>query len=250
MVAFSPGNLPNFLLRSEMSAQDRASLDAPARATHRCRRLCRVATQLRPRLRSKPVPALDLRLLIAGIEGEVDLGLFTEQGGNKVNNALRFFKGSNGWDTVPELTVRNTKIDFGLLGVTTEWKPSSTTSHQYGSVSGNTFSGRLAGTATQGFLFFDNFVSIYESMFGDYPLIPKIRWNTGFTLDYDTGQSKLEMIHGIYPSFEVYVNNRLVYYDKQFLGNSGNQILRTIGLAGLLWPEINEVNFQLCDPDK
>ena len=38
----------------QMSAQDRASLDA---------RLCRVPTQLHPRLRSKPVPALDLRML-------------------------------------------------------------------------------------------------------------------------------------------------------------------------------------------
>ena len=46
---------PNLLLRSEISARVRPSLDA---------RLCRVSTQLHPRISSKPTPALDLRSLV------------------------------------------------------------------------------------------------------------------------------------------------------------------------------------------
>ena len=49
-----PAFLTNFLLRSEISALVRISLDL---------RLCRVSTQLHPHLCPKPTPALDFRSL-------------------------------------------------------------------------------------------------------------------------------------------------------------------------------------------
>ena len=190
--------------------------------------------------------------VVAGREGKVDLGLFTEQGGKKVDHKINFFKSFNRdtWFWYTGLTVGNTHIDSRLTGISTKWKASAHQIKNYGSVSGNTFSGRLAGTTTQGFLFYDNLVSIYESIFGYHPLIPRIRWDTSFTLNYDTGQGNIQMNHGLYPSFEVLVNDRLVYYDKQFLGHSDNQIIRSAGLAGLFGVEIKEANFQLCDPDE
>ena len=53
-----------------------------------------------------------------------------------------------------------------------------------------------------------------------------------------------------FPPFCIYLNGQSAYYDRQLAGRSINRISRTAGLVGLLGQKKNEVNLELCDPDK
>ena len=55
---------PNLLLRARMPALERESLDFLPVLRTDAGQLCRVSTQLQPRIGTKPAPALDLQSLV------------------------------------------------------------------------------------------------------------------------------------------------------------------------------------------